>query len=934
MAAVWLSVAAAGKENSWVFGSRRQRRPEESHRENRSEKQPVGLLTFLYGGTRMRIFCPLLLSFLSLPAGLVQGQSVSTVSSSPAIALDKSTVVGVMDAPLSPPEEPHKTFSTAVVRSLQAAGVKVRTVAPGALAESADRLDVLIWNGPSCAEDDATPLERYLQSGKAVWFVSSSPVLSRFARKNAAGQWEETKHPRPLWVYRALCLPGDGSESARLPDDLADPEFSLTEEGAKWFGFLGERIPVVASLTLEKDNSIHRLVASPGVKIVRLLACRYRAKNWIHQEDTFTANPIVLFLHQAGRFRGARVLFTGLSTRNRSPLNPESPSFDPMVRICVSRLAKPLATREISAVIDTSKLPPLTRRHYFRYPYGIAMPICFDGPDIENPRFWEDMKTFGFNAIHTNIPWYDKTDAAGEVVDWKRMDTIVATAKQHGYPLVIDPYTFFWGSFQWTTEQSVHNSEFLQRFCRVMRHLARRYKEEPTVVGLYATPHTNICNFGVETSPPAVAAWREYVKRKYTLEQVRKQYGLAIQNWQELPLPRENPREEFNAGPMWSDYVEFFLSDYKRFLRTVIQTIREETPDMPIFLRGGYLEGASFSVASEFKNVAPHIECMETTIDTEGYFRSLGLRFGVPISGENGWPKLPEGPARMAIADLLMGGYVDWHYSFGGPTFAVSSAEDYARAFRPWSRIKQARYAKSRLGLLIPDTTQYASRPPNFFSIEKVPHLEYALERLGFPFEGVSAQFPRLDGLKVVLDDGGNAVLSRSCMETLQKWIQEEGGTLVGFRGTGKYALDGGRNLWSSLGVDDRKTGMHPLGKGQILLLERHPSETELAAVLSRLKLPRDVRIEPYLSNATWHRGNRSYLVLFNKQPAYVGSFFTESRLESIEASLPSVRLTIQPGFAFRSARELITNRPLANRNGSVVLVLPPTRFAVIEFRR
>jgi len=86
------------------------------------------------------------------------------------------------------------------------------------------------------------------------------------------------------------------------------------------------------------------------------------------------------------------------------------------------------------------------------------------------------------------------------------------------------------------------------------------------------------------------------------------------------------------------------------------------------------------------------------------------------------------------------------------------------------------------------------------------------------------------DGLSIIVDDGGNDVLTASCRDALASWGRA-GGVLVVFLHTGAYTLDGSRPaLAGALGLSFEARPAKPhktfnVGKGPVVVLPRMPSE-------------------------------------------------------------------------------------------------------------
>ena len=865
-----------------------------------------------------------------------------------------SIVVGVIDTDALPRCGQNPGLPRAFAEALNRAGCAAKLIAPGSLKsvmESA-RLDALMLNGPAYVVNDAGALIEHLKRGKALWLISAAPVFSRPIEPDGAGGWYDAPHVRPDPVLnRILNAPQDVApgwvQRPKHPLELTEPRFELTGAAQSWWPFLPAALPATKCSVLSANDSIFRPSPPPWVTCTPLLVAHYRKKNWIQQEDRFTGRPMVLLSHRAGPFAGARVLFSGVPNDPRSILHPSHPAFAAVAVSCLRHLVASRPERMPTSPPPFDGRPPLARDDYFTYPGPVFMPIHFGGVVPTDVTFWQDMKLGGFNAIHAGIAWKIEADDSGNVIDWRPMDRVLAEAGKRGYRVVFDPYVFNWDRFRaWTGDRSIHNTLFRDRFAKAMGELARRYSDEQTLVALYATPHTHTYNLHVDGSTAGRAAWRRFVRKTlgFPLERASRRYGVPLDSWENLPLPKPTTDKPFNIGPLWSDYLRFHHGAYHAFMRHVIETIRSAAPAMPILLRGPYLEVAiNMKIAAEFANVAAHCECIETSADIEGYHRSLGLRFGVPISAENGWPKSRAGPLRAALADYLMGGYRDFQYAFSGPAWARPSIEDLHDAQKAAHVLRPAKYPRANLALLIPDTTLWASRPPNFFSMQKRPHLEFAMERSGLRFEAVSAHYPRLDGLDIIVDDGGNDVLTASCRDALAAWVRA-GGTLVVFAHTGAYILDDSKpTLAGALNVKftPRPGATHEIvraGKGRVVVLHAVPKEEDVVSVdrferlLRELGAVRDVRIRPRVNNACFIDKEKTYLVIFNKSRKHVGAFFRESTLAEAETALPDLVLTIKPGFQFKSAKDVISDEMLGSHDGEIGIRLPATRWKVIEF--
>jgi hypothetical protein len=888
----------------------------------------------------MEIDDVVLLGTVGASATTAPARAPRTGPAKPPVYAGPSCRVVVLDGEAFRGVRSSGNVATGLDWTLRRAGLKVTLATPQALAPllDADAVDLLILTGPAYLTGDERRILELLKRGRALWYIGTAPPLSEPMVAAGAGFKAAPDYRPPTELKWIL----DAVPQGRHFLELTAPQMELTSAGQKWWPELPATLPVGKCAFLAANDSISWPSTPPWVEVTPLLQVTYESRNWIFENDRFTGWVMVLLRHRSGPFAGARILYSGLARDNRSILAPAHPDFAQVAVKCVEELAKPVTGRWPSVPpAPLAGLPELTRANFLHYPGPVLAPLNIGGFDLaEGTTVGADLNLIGFNAIHIEVPWLEQMDASGAVIDFAKADAYMRFARDQRKRVVWDPYDFNWGRFQWTGPQTVANPQFRARFTAGMKALVARYQQDPTLVAVMATPHTGTSGFAVDKSEPGRLAWQTYVREslKLSLAEAGKRYGKPLRGWDELPLPEHRSGAPYNLGPLWADYLDFFSSQFHNFMRQVITAVRSEIPDLPVLMRGPYLEvGLGMRVAAEFKDVALHCECVETTPDVEGYYRSLALSFGVPITGENGWPKSRGGPMRMALADWLLGGYRAGLYSFAGPTFARPSMLDFHQYELAAREIGRAAYPVSDLALLVPDTTLYASEPPNFFSMEKLAHLEFAFERFGFPFRAVSSQFLDLKGVRILVDDGSNLVLTPAARRQLAQWVRD-GGTLVAFPQTGAFDLAGGSDtLARDLGLSfaARREAI-PVGKGRVVVLPNVPvSDSDLGRLeklLAQLGARRDVQITPQVNNACFVNGDgRRFLVLFAKSSNHVGAFFRESRLAEVEAALPDLNLQVRPAFPFRRARNVVTGQAYAIKDGAFAVPLPKTTWVAIE---
>ena len=676
---------------------------------------------------------------------------------------------------------------------------------------------------------------------------------------------------------------------------------------------------------IPRDNTIEKQTLEAGVEVRDLLLANYKAKNWIQKGDIFTGTPLQMTVHHSGEFAGAKVIYVGLPEEMRSA---------ELLSSLLELLKKPFPWK-----FSYVGARELTRENFFNYPGMVAGPLCFRGYNyLDDPIFDEDMKNAGFLFAMYCIPWlYEEKN--GEVVNWKQLDEVVNKMAAKGLKVMLDPYPFNFNpkSFKWLFGKDLpYNPAVEARWLKAMGDIARRYKNNPTVVAMWCSPYTHTADFKVGSTSEMRKYWAEFLKnvKKYSIADINKRYDLAIKSYDGIPFPEVDKNKPYNIGPMWEDYLDFHAFACQEFLRKTIRTIRKEVPEMPLAIRGTHMDPAlQMAVAAEFRNVSAHIECIETSVDTEGYFRSLALNYNIPVTAENGWPKASPAAIKAAFGNLMLGNYPVFLYSFGGPRWLRQNYPEFRRYAVIRQEMANAHYVKPEVGLVLPDTTLYGGRPATFFAVEKLPALVLTMERSGVPFFSVSSYLPKLDGLNVLLDAGHNRIYTRRSLDVFKRFVSD-GGTFITFVTSGKYAFDGGKDFFETLNIPCKK-GVFKVGKGKVIVLDdvkSYQDHFKLSAMLAEYGARPYVKLNAPVCNALFEDGTRKYLVLHNKTRKMVGSYFTESVHRKTVRALKAVELEIKPQFAFQRVRMLPEKNELAVSNGIVKLTLKTSDTAVLLF--
>ncbi len=806
-----------------------------------------------------------------------------------------------------------------ISKLLETAGANVTVIEPGSLSGTLPSESVLIWEGPACAKGDWEAVEAYLRKGGALLWMGAGQPFLRPVDSPADDTPSRILTQGTYHTAHALSVSGD---------------FKLTDFAKKLWPEFPTSLPPQTCRYLTTNDSIYLNTHWPWVDFIPLVTLGYQSRSWIWSDSSaFTGTPATLFRHHAGDHAGARIALVCVAANKDSIFSPQNRGFPYWISRLVRELAKPISVDPKLARIPKPG-PTLTPANFFSYPGSVIGALDYDvrwSDPWARPDYKYAANRLGMNMMSAGIPWLYDPAPDGSVIDWAKTDRVVADAEKGGWGVVFDSLVFDgFGAYSWarasadgdTTPASIYNPLFKARYARAVAGLAARYANRPAVVAFILPPHTNTSMFGVDPGSVAQKAWAQYAAKR----------GLGPE------LPKQPEKGKLDFSPARAAYVDFWADGYLEFMRHVIRSVRRVSPKLPLLIRGPYMDVAlSFRLASEFEGVAPHCECVETSVDVDAYMRGFAQRYGTPVSAENGWPK-ERGPAlRMAVACTLMGGYSDLLFSFGGSVFARPGLPEFEALQRVWPNLKGAKYAKANVGLLIADTTIWAADPPNYQWAEGQANTAMLMERTGVPFVAVSAQWPKLEGLDVLVDDGRNYAFSPEALASLTDWV-ENGGTLIAYPTTGQYSSTGIGATLRTLPGYQLTEGEHRVGKGRIIVLASVPTDQKhsLAGnlrnlLLSRCNQPPAIARE-WVNQAAFVKGNNTYLVVYNKSKDLVGAFFDEARLPAAIAALPSLRLTIDAPKGATSARELLTGRKLEIRNGVVKLNLPATWWRVVEF--
>ncbi|MBQ7257806.1 MAG: hypothetical protein IJS60_08950 [Abditibacteriota bacterium] len=837
----------------------------------------------------------------------------------------KGVRVVLVDTSVLPPFGQGENAISNIQKALKKAGANV--VVCKDLSKFSYLNSVIVYESAVIKDGDFKYLKEALKKGNSlVWFGVDVP-FTRLLKQDDKGEIIMEKENAPANKAANYLL----TKGTFMPFDRnTNPSpFKLTEEGAKVFPDFPEEIPPVNSNYLTVDDSIWLNQQYPWVDYKPLITFDYIANNWVFLDRPFKGSVVSEFVHHAGDYAGSVMIFASMSTSGNSLINPNGGAYGYFVTSLVKE-----ASKKVKIDKDIDKIPPasfqVTRQNFFHNDFKIMGGLNFDGCDMSDEDNIYAIKRMGYNCILIGIPWTNEKNREGYYIDFDKCDKWIKDAEKLKIGIIFDPYCFGWNRFGWSQTDNgkqagryLYNKTFKDLFALQMKGLCERYKDSPALLAVFATPDTDIFGFGYpDDSEVTKEAWAKYAKA----------HNLNTS------LPQK-PTEKgtFMLTPENEAWVDCWYENVDDFMTKACDTIREVIPDLPILLRGSYLDASQgFKFAEKYDNIGPYCECMETSVDVEAYFRGLSITYDTTIGGENGWPKERGVPLRMTMADVLLGGYKYYLYSFAAVPYAQPGVLEFDALSKVWGNVINADRIEGNTAMLISDSTIWTSPEGNFFHIEGRKSSGYIMERLGIGFGAVSAHFmDNIDKYKVIVDNGANDVLTKRSREKLVKWI-ENGGSLVCYPWTGRFDMSGiNETLPGALGIKF-EPGEYSVGKGKVIVLSEVGTDDKdynmlkeaLIKAGSEVTVSQDIPI----SSTAYKKGDNIYYVYFNKRKEVVSSFFSEERRPATEAALTETEVNIDLPEGKTKATELVTGKELKVVDGKTTLTIPPSWYALVKF--
>ena len=599
---------------------------------------------------------------------------------------------------------------------------------------------------------------------------------------------------------------------------------------------------------------------------------------------------------------------------------------------------------------------PLTRRTFWDNPHAGRFVIMFRSFDDVPGNIPFAIET-GLQGFSIHIPWVPGGTTVETAINWPVLDHWIRDATAQGLKVIIDawdhrPYPQYFTHFKqgksrrhWEKYPSVAASENRQRWAALWGAVAKRYASNAAVVGMFLSPSAT-SSFQIDLSDAVAGDFVTYLRQHkgFTLTQLAERYGMAVPSWRELRPPDvDHPAGNMVARVL--DYSAFWQHQHGLFLEASAKAIRQAAPNMALLLRGAYRYAPNFRQAAKLMDtygpISIHAENVETTIDTHTPMFGGHLRYGVPITAENGWPACRGEPARHAFFKALMGHYNAFLYSGGGSFQILPNLDCLAEYAYLDACLKRTRPVLPRVAILINETTQLLPAIGMKLAPKwNTPRFHRALFHLGYPAMATNVDDPDLTGLDIAIDGGNNTVVRRTVLRSLLTWVAQ-GHTLVISKTMAAFS-DPGRvepladQLRSPEGpvhgipadmirlrepflefADGKAVEGFDVGDGKVLVLddvahEQKQMNATFEPLLEKLRLERPVVCDPAIPLVVREDDRSLYLILYDVHIDAVGGYFNyDDASEDLKLSETVLDVTITAPFKPAAAVDLARNERL-----------------------
>ncbi len=644
----------------------------------------------------------------------------------------------------------------------------------------------------------------------------------------------------------------------------------------------------------------------------------------------------------------------------------------------VLRVDQNVVHNRILSVLPGS-IAPLARDTFFNRSSAGRFVILFRSFDA-NANNVRVAKETGLHGFSLHIPWIPEGHSVETSVNWPVLDRWIEDATKNEMKVIIDgwdhrPYPEYFIHFKqsesrrnWEKYPSLVVDENHGRWEALWKAVAKRYSANGNVVGMFLAPGAQ-SSFQIDLSEHAAADYAEFLRsiQGRDLEELAERHKLEFDSWMDV----RPPDVDHPAGNMFArilDYHDFWKHQHLQFLDASARSIRAVAPDMPLLLRGPYDYGPNFRHAAKLMEkygpISIHAENVETTINTHTPLYGGHLRYGVPISAENGWPGNRGEPARHAYFKALLGRHTAFLYSGGGSSQLLPNLDVLAEYAWLDASIKlpSTHPVMPRVAALINETSQLfpaVSMPldPKW----NTPRFHRVLFRLGYPAMATNIDQPDLRDIDIAMDGGENPVVRRSVLRSLLRWVSD-GNTLIisdkmaAYNETGPvtpladqlrspettvYGIQaeniGPPETFPDAGEEGAVQSVR-MGSGRVILLNElkdDPMYQTIGTVLDKLGVDRPVRCEPPLPVAVRESNDALYVTLYDVDSHTVGGYFNhDDAAEDLEISDEILHLKLTAPFSPSSAINLATGRSLDVAGNEVSLALRKGHGAVVRMSK
>ena len=460
--------------------------------------------------------------------------------------------------------------------------------------------------------------------------------------------------------------------------------------------------------------------------------------------------------------------------------------------------------------------------------YGVEIGGPEDQFSLTDRRAYESARNVGARSIDLRPIWSTLEPRPG-VYDWGTLDAALGNASAVGLPVTITLRFFDRQVPDWLVSENMIDQEGRNHFAysgfasrspsywgpqarssylRLIEALVRRYRKNPSVLAWQVFYGYNDSFYlgmwqGKQTvydySSYSQEMYRHYLSRirKYSLAQLNRRYRANFGSWSEVVQPPPT-FGKLNVSPAWHDFQDYRLWSIERMFDDMYRTVRRWDRRPLILYYGGSLHHSAHQLSVydiglrllQRHGGALDVTCFEDPVPAE-VGSGIVRRYGIPLMAEAWQVPPPLRDFRRMFFHI---------FSLGAKAFQLvgswekmePTASEFGRVRDAFQELAASEPVRAPVAGLISYRSILSHIParnyinPTLAMIPTLQEHQYSLDwHSDFTPLNKLAAYP-------ALLDANSEVLSHRLIDTLVQYV-EQGGRLVLFPRSGRYALEDGK---------------------------------------------------------------------------------------------------------------------------------------------